>query len=94
MRVYAQAAEASVGHLRSYAGEREIDLIVERGDGRIIPIEVKLRSTASDHDVGHLHWLREQLGSDLLDAVVITSGTEEHRRPDGVAVVPAALLGP
>ncbi len=94
VRVYAQAAEASVGHLRSYAGEREIDLIVERGDGRIIAIEVKLRSTASDHDVTHLHWLREQLGSDLLDAVVITSGTEAYRRPDGVAVVPAALLGP
>jgi predicted AAA+ superfamily ATPase len=94
VRVYAQAAEASVGHLRSYAGEREIDLIVERGDGRVIAIEVKLRSTASDHDVTHLHWLREQLGSDLLDAVVITSGTEAYRRPDGIAVIPAALLGP
>ena len=94
VRVYAQPAGASVGHLRSYAGEREIDLIVERGDGRVIAIEVKLRSTASDHDVTHLHWLREQLGSDLLDAVVITSGTEAYRRPDGVAVVPAALLGP
>lgn len=38
--------------------------------------------------------LREQLGADLLDAVVITSGTEAYRRPDGIAVVPAALLGP
>jgi hypothetical protein len=28
VRVYAQAAEASVGHLRTYSGEREIDLIV------------------------------------------------------------------
>lgn len=94
VRVYAQAAPASVGHLRSYAGEREIDLIVERGDGRVIAIEVKLRPTASDHDVTHLRWLQKQLGSDLLDAVVITSGTEAYRRPDGIAVVPAALLGP
>jgi predicted AAA+ superfamily ATPase len=94
VRVYAQAAEVSVGHLRSYAGEREIDLIVERGDGRVIAIEVKLRSTASDHDVTHLRWLREQLGPDLLDAVVITSGTQAYRRPDGIAVIPAALLGP
>ncbi len=94
VRVYAQAAEASVGHLRSYAGEREIDLIVERGDGRVIAIEVKLRPTATDHDVTHLHWLRDQLGPDLLDAIVITTGTEAYRRADGIAVVPAALLGP
>jgi len=25
---------------------------------------------------------------------MITTGTEAYRRPDGVAVVPAALLGP
>ena len=36
VRVYAQAAEATVGHLRTFAGEREIDLIVERGDGRVV----------------------------------------------------------
>ncbi len=55
---------------------------------------MKLRPTAGDHDVTHLRWLQQQLGSDLLDAVVITSGTEAYRRPDGIAVVPAALLGP
>jgi predicted AAA+ superfamily ATPase len=94
VRVYAQAAEALVGHLRSYAGEREIDLIVERGDGRVLAIEVKLRPTATDDDVKHLHWLGDQLGPDMLDAIVITTGTEAYRRADGIAVVPAALLGP
>ncbi|MGL5930664.1 MAG: hypothetical protein ACRCY8_17180 [Dermatophilaceae bacterium] len=29
----------------------------------------------------------------VLDAVVLTTGTRAFRRPDGVAVVPAALLG-
>ena len=43
----------------------------------------------------HLRWLRDRLGDDLLDAVVVTSGRYAYRRPeDGVAVVPAALLGP
>lgn len=93
VRVYAQAADASVGHLRAYAGEREIDLIVDRGDGRVIAMEVKLRPVATDKDVTHLKWLREQMGADLLDAVVITTGREAYRRPDGIAVVPAALLG-
>jgi uncharacterized protein len=94
VRVYAQAAEASVGHLRTYAGEREIDLIVERGDGRVVAIEVKLHPVVTDKDVGHLRWLREQMGADLLDAAVVTTGADAYRRPDGIAVVPAALLGP
>jgi hypothetical protein len=93
VRVYAQAAEARVGHLRSKGGEREIDLIVERG-GRAVAIEVKLTRAVDDKDVRHLRWLEQQMGDDLLDAVVITTGPTAYRRPDGIAVVPAALLGP
>jgi hypothetical protein len=29
-----------------------------------------------------------------VDAVVICTGTEAYRRQDGIAVIPAALLGP
>jgi uncharacterized protein len=94
VRVYAQDAQASVGHLRAFAGEHEVDLLVERSDGRVVALEVKLQATARDSDVAHLSWLRQQLGDDLLDAVVITTGTDAYRRADGVAVVPAALLGP
>jgi predicted AAA+ superfamily ATPase len=94
VRVYAQAAEARVVHLRTRGGEREIDLLVGRADERVVAVEVKLARTVDDADVRHLHWLREQLGPDLLDAVVVTTGSEAYRRRDGVAVVPAALLGP
>lgn len=94
VRVYAQAAEATVSHLRTRGGEREVDLIVE-GDGlRVLGIEVKLGRTVSDADVRHLHWLRGQIGDALLDAMVLTTGGEAYRRADGVAVVPLALLGP
>jgi uncharacterized protein len=48
----------------------------------------------TDDDVKHLRWLRERLGEDLLDAVVITTGAHAYRWPDGVAVVPAGLPGP
>jgi predicted AAA+ superfamily ATPase len=94
VRVYAQAAEASVGHLRTFAGDREIDLVVRRADDRVVAIEVKLARTIEDRDVRHLYWLAGVLGDDLLDAVVITTGPEAYRRDDGIAVVPAALLGP
>lgn len=94
LRVYAQAANVATGHLRTHRGEHEVDLIVERRDGRVVACETKLAGTIADHDVKHLRWLRDRIGKDLLDAVVVTTGPEAYRRSDGIAVVPAALLGP
>jgi hypothetical protein len=71
-----------------------VDLIVQRRDQRVVALEVKLAATVGPGDVRHLLWLREQLGDDLLDAAVVTTGTHAYRRPDGIAVIPAALLGP
>lgn len=94
VRVYAQASEANVFHLRTKGGRQEVDLLVERADHKVLAIEVKLSASITDHDVRHLHWLEAQLGDDLLDAVVLHTGREAYRRRDGVAVIPAALLGP
>lgn len=94
VRAYAQAARARVGHLRTRNGDHEVDLIVERRDGRVLAIETKLTAVPTDRDVRHLHWLERQVGDDLLDAVVVTTGPYAYRRPDGIAVVPAVLLGP
>lgn len=93
VRVYAQAAEARVSHLRTSGGEHEVDLIVERDDGRVLALEVKLSVTVDDEDVQHLNWLAERIGGDLIDAVVVTTGQYAFRRRDGIAVVPAGLLG-
>lgn len=94
IQVYAQANEATVHHLRTQNGRQEVDLVVGRPDGRVVAVEVKIGATPDDVDVRHLHWLRRQLGDELLDAIVITAGRRAYRRPDGVAVVPAVLLGP
>ena len=94
LTVYAQLSEASVGHLRQWGGKREIDFIVTARDGRVVAFETKLSQVARDHDVRHLRWLRQEIGDELADAVVITTGSEAYRRRDGIAVVPAALLGP
>jgi uncharacterized protein len=94
VRTYAQAAEARVSHLRTRNGDREVDLVVERADGRIVALEVKLGRLVDDRDTVHLRWLRDRLGDDLLDAAVVTTGDDAYRRLDGVAVIPAALLGP
>jgi predicted AAA+ superfamily ATPase len=94
LQVYAQPAEAVVRHLRTKNGGHEVDLIVERPDRRVLGVEVKLAPFVTDADVKHLLWLRSQIGDDLVDAVVINTGTEAYRRQDGIAVIPAALLGP
>jgi uncharacterized protein len=92
LRVYAQAAEARVYHLRTQNGDHEIDFIVERDDHRVLALEAKLSASVSDQDVAHLHWLRGQIGDDLIGAAVIYTGHYAYRRPDGIAVIPAALL--
>lgn len=92
-RVYAQASEARVFHLRTSGGEHEVDLIIEREDGRVLAVEFKLARDIGSDDIRHLHWLAEQLGDSLVDAVIVTTGAEAYRRPDGIAVVPAALIG-
>ena len=93
VRVYATAADAEVGHLRTKSTDHEIDLVVEGPDRRVLALEVKLAPTVDDSDVRHLHWLGTQLGDRLVDKVVVTTGPFAYRRPDGVAVVPLALLG-
>ena len=92
VRVAAQAAGARVGHLRTRNGDHEIDLILEDGDGRVIGLEVKMGAHVDDADVRHLRWLRERLPHDVVDLVVLTTGRQAFRRPDGIGVVPLALL--
>lgn len=94
VRVPAQAAEAPVGHVRTRNGDHEVDLVVVRRDGAVLAVEVKLASTVGDRDVRHLHWLRERLGSQVVDAIVINTGPAAYRRADGIGVVPLALLAP
>ena len=94
VRVYADAARATVSHLRTQRGDHEIDLIVTGQDGAVVALEVKLGPTPDERDTRHLNWLRDRLGNDLADAAVITTGSSAYRRADGIAVIPAALLGP
>ncbi|MFC2061662.1 ATP-binding protein [Elusimicrobiota bacterium] len=93
IRVYAQAAEANVKHFRTMGGRHEVDLIVERNDQKVVAIEVKLNRSVNDADVKNLLWLKNKLNNDMLDMILVNTGPEAYRREDGVAVIPAALLG-
>jgi predicted AAA+ superfamily ATPase len=94
LRTYAQAAQAGVFHLRTAGGEHEIDLVLQRADRHVVAVEIKLARDVDERDLRHLKWLGERIGDELLDRVVVTTGEEAYRRSDGIAVVPAALIGP
>lgn len=94
LQVFAQAADARVSHLRTRGGEHEVDFIVHGHGRRTVAVEVKLTAVPERADVRHLLWLKERMGDDLADMVVLTTGRAAYRREDGVAVVPLALLGP
>ncbi len=93
VRVYAQAAGARVGHLRTWNDAHEVDLIVERAN-RVVAVEVKLTAAPDAGDTAQLRWLRDQLGARLADSLLVTTGPYAYRDEDGIAIVPAALLGP
>ena len=93
IRVAAQAAEANVGHLRTRNGDHKVDLVVTRKDGAVLAIEVKAAGAVDDGDTKHLQWLRKQMGQRLIDSIIVNTGTAAYRRPDGIGVVPLALIG-
>lgn len=94
VRVYAEAGMARAYHMRLQEGRHEVDIVVEGDDGRVVAIEVKLASAVSEADAKHLRWLKGQLGDQLAAAIIVNTGPRAYRMPDGVAVVPFALLGP
>ncbi|MDR2347474.1 MAG: DUF4143 domain-containing protein [Bifidobacteriaceae bacterium] len=93
LQIYAQAAGATVSYFRTQDGRREVDFIIER-KRRAVAVEVKLAQAVQPGDTGNLLWLKQALGPRLADALLINTGPEAYRRRDGIAVVPASLLGP
>jgi len=92
LSTYAGVNNAKLFFMKTYKGDHEIDFILQKGS-KIIACEVKFSPTASPTDGKHLRWLINKVGSDCRDAMIITTGAAAYRRNDGIAVIPAALLG-
>jgi len=81
-------APTHVGHWRTHDGQ-EVDLIVEREDGRIVAIEVKAGTSLAS---GGLRALRRKLGAQLLASIVLYTGPHAYAHPDGHLVLPLSRL--
>jgi len=92
LNVYAGVNNSKLYFAKTHRGDREVDFIIQK-DSKVIACEVKLSPVVSPSDGKHLRWLIDKVGSACCDAIIITTGSIAYRRDDGIAVVPAVLLG-
>ena len=98
LRVYAESGRSHLAHYRDSSG-LEVDIIIERGDGAWIALEIKLGGEAAiEHAAKSLRKLRDTVSDrrvgDPSNLVVVTATGYGYRRQDGVQVVPLTALGP
>ena len=78
-------------HLRTRAGEHEVDLVVEV-EGRLIAIEVKHAVQPRPEDAKHLAWFVDSLGNRVAAAVVLHRGTATYELAPRVWAVPITSM--
>lgn len=78
-------------HFRTAKG-REIDLLIEDAQGRIVGVEVKASRTVSAGDFRHLRWLAQAAGTRWAGGIVLHWGAEQVPFGEGLWAVPIACL--
>lgn len=79
-------------HVRTSAGEREIDVLADLGSIRVA-VEVKMSPRPDSSDAKHLSWLRDSLEDEELLCVVVHTGSDTYLIEDGIWALPIGLLG-
>jgi hypothetical protein len=78
-------------HFRTHAG-REVDLVLERDDGRIVGLEVKAAASVGAPDVKGLETLREMAGRRFHRGAVLYAGRETLPFGRGVWALPLSAV--
>jgi len=79
------------GHWRTRDGD-EVDLVIERDDGKVVAIEVKAGARVTGGDLAPLRKLRSRLGNVFLGGVCLYTGELSYRHDDRIYVVPVDAL--
>ena len=88
----ASSCEPRLHHLRHEGGAKEVDLIAELPDCRVIAIEVKASSSPRPDDARHLVWLCERLGDQVVATVLFHTGPRLYTVAPGVRALPISCL--
>jgi uncharacterized protein len=93
--IYRAASWSSIrprlSHFRDREG-REVDLIAEADDGRLVAIEVKASTAISPRAFDHLRYLRSRIGDRFIGGLVLHAGTETWRADDSLWAAPISVL--
>ncbi|MEV6348553.1 hypothetical protein [Actinoplanes sp. NPDC051851] len=81
----------AVGHFRT-ADAKEVDLILERDDGKILAFEIKAGTRVDRSDLAGIQALRAKIGERLAAAIVLYTGALSFRFDDGTLVLPLDAL--
>ncbi len=79
-------------HLRQQDGRREVDVVLEAADGRIVGVEIKATASPSAADAHHLAWMRDQLDDRFVAGVVLSTASSIYPLGDRLSTVPIAAL--
>lgn len=91
LAVRAELGGWTLQHYRD-AEKREIDFLVEDGEGALLGIEVKAGSVVRSDDFRHLSWFRDRLAPGPFTGVVLHTGTSVARFGNGLFAVPMTAL--
>lgn len=86
------AKQLHMYHLREKEGRREVDLIIEQPDGRLVAIEVKAGGVSTSGDARHLSWLRDNLGDRFLAGAILHTGPTSYQLGDRIFALPISTL--
>jgi predicted AAA+ superfamily ATPase len=82
---------AGIGHWRTHDGV-EVDIVVERDDGKVVAIEVKAGSRIVGKDLSGLRVIRDALGDAFVAGAVLHTGSRSYTAEDRIHVLPVDRL--
>jgi uncharacterized protein len=82
---------AIAGHWRTHDGD-EVDLVAERGDGKVAAVEVTAASRVSGDALKAMFGLRRRLGAHFLGGAILYTGVRSYTHEERVHVVPVDRL--
>jgi len=82
-------------HYRDGLGH-EVDLLIERGDGAVVAVEIKATSSPSAEHLRHVAWLRDRLDAaapgTFRAGVLLHTGRQRYKVGDRLTVCPIDVL--